>query len=122
MTSLPVLTPGGETGRAAVTRSAGVARARFEATAEPGVYRLSLPDPPGGFAYATVRGEPRGDDAAPLEPAEAARLAEGWPLHFETDPTVALPTGSSRPAPGAAASSGAASSSPPWAGSASRST
>jgi len=85
VTSLPVRTPGGETGRAAVTRAAGVARARFEGTSEPGVYRLSLPDPPGGFSYATVRGDARVDDASPLEPAEAARLSEGWPLVFEPD-------------------------------------
>ncbi len=86
VTSLPVLTPSGGTGRAVVIRSSGVARARFEGTAEPGVYRLSLPDPPGGFAYATVRNDSTVDDAAPLEPAEADRLAEGWPLHFEPDP------------------------------------
>ncbi|RDJ93189.1 hypothetical protein B4Q13_23605, partial [Lacticaseibacillus rhamnosus] len=25
-------------------------------------------------------------DASPLDPAEAAKLAEGWPFRFETDP------------------------------------
>jgi hypothetical protein len=52
----------------------------------PGTYRLSLPDPPGGFAYASVIGDGREWDLAALEPAEAAQLASGWPLAFETDP------------------------------------
>ncbi len=100
-----------------------MARARFEATAEPGVYRLSLPDPPGGFAYATVaRRRPRGDDPAPLEPAEAARLAEGWPLGFEPDTPRLSARMLSAGGPAAAANSGAAWSSPPSAASASRST
>jgi hypothetical protein len=84
---LPVLTPGGDPARAALTRTAGVAQARVDDTAEPGVYRLTLPDPPGGFAYGIVRGDDREADPSPLEPAEAARLAEGWPLRFETDPS-----------------------------------
>ena len=91
-----------------VTRAAGLARARFDDTVESGVYRLTLPDPPGGFVYATVAPQDRGSDApaplevpdalrrlktdrgsdapAPLEPAEASKLAEGWPLTFEPDP------------------------------------
>jgi len=87
ITSLAVLTPGGDTGRAAVTLAAGVARARFEATAEPGAYRLTLPDPPGGFAYATVEGDGREADMSPLETSEAARLADGWPISFVPDPS-----------------------------------
>ena len=51
------------------------------------MYRLTLPDPPGGFAYATVPTDARESDAAPLDPAEATRLAEGWPLTFEPDVT-----------------------------------
>ena len=88
VTSLTIHTPGGETGRAVVVRASGTARARFEATTETGVYRLDDPDLPGGVAYATVRGDdPRSAlDPAPLDPAEAARLAEGWPLRFEPTP------------------------------------
>lgn len=86
VTSLAVLTPGAERGKAVVVRASGLARARYENTAEPGVYRLLLPDPPGGVSYAVVQGDDREGDASPLEPAEATKLAEGWPLHFETDP------------------------------------
>ena len=101
-------------------RSGESARVRYADTAEPGVYRLTFPNPPGGFAYALVAPDPREADPAPLDPAEAARLAEGWPLAFEPDP-AALP---------ARIASGDASprrevwrcwSSRPWAASASRS-
>ncbi len=84
---LPIQTPSGESFRAALTRASGIARARYEATAEPGVYRLSLPDPPGGFAYATVGGDGRETDLSPLDPTESARLSDGWPLSFEPDPS-----------------------------------
>jgi hypothetical protein len=83
--SLSVRTPGGDLAKAVVVRAAGMARARFEGTAEAGVYRLTLPDPPGGFAFATVESDNREADAAPLDPIESARLAEGWPLRFEPD-------------------------------------
>lgn len=85
LTALAVLTPGAERGKAVVVRAAGVARARFEGTHEPGVYQLLLPEPPGGSAYAVVQGDDREGDASPLEPAEAGKLAEGWPLRFEAD-------------------------------------
>jgi hypothetical protein len=86
VTSLPLRTPGGETVAAEVVRAAGGARARYRETVEPGVYRLALPDPPGGFAFAAVAADPREADPTPLSPAEAAALAEGWPLTFERDP------------------------------------
>lgn len=86
VTSLPVSTPSGETARAAVSRALGAAKARFDDTSEPGVYRLTKPNPPGGFVYATVEGDARGSDATPLDPAEAAQLAKGWPLEFATGP------------------------------------
>jgi hypothetical protein len=85
--SLPILTSSGEEAQAIVTRTSGLARARFDDTVESGVYRLTLPDPPGGFVYATVATDPRSFDASLLDPAEAQKLAEGWPLTFELDPT-----------------------------------
>ena len=85
VTSLPVLTPSGETIRAAVTRTSTAAKVRIDDTAEPGVYRLSKPEPPGGFVYAIVQGDALGADPSPLEPAEAAQLSEGWPLTFAAD-------------------------------------
>jgi hypothetical protein len=69
-----------------VTRASGLARARFDDTVKSGVYRLTLPDPPGGFAYATVASDNKGSDPSPLDPADAAKLAEGWPLTFAADP------------------------------------
>ena len=41
--------------------------------------------------YALVSSDPREGDPTPLEPAEAAKLSEGWPLAFESDPAK-LPT------------------------------
>src|SRR5439155_24399464 len=84
--ALPLLTPGGTEARAVVTQSSGLARARFDDTAEAGVYRLSLPDPPGGYAYATVETDGRESDPSLLAPAEAAKLADGWPFSVEPNP------------------------------------
>jgi hypothetical protein len=86
VSSLPVTTPSGAIARAIVTHSAGVARLRFDDTSEPGVYRIDLPDRPGSRAYAVVSGDSREDDLAPLEPAEAEHLAQGWPMVFEAQP------------------------------------
>lgn len=86
LTSLPLLTPAGEKVAAPISRGPGFARVRFDDTAEPGVYRLTRPDPPGGFLYAVVQGDSRGADPAHLDPAEATKLAEGWPLEFAPDP------------------------------------
>ena len=106
---------------APIVRAPGAARAGLDDTSEPGVYRLILPDPPGGFAYASVVGDARESDLDPLEPAEAARLAEGWPLTFEPDPDRLA--GRLFAADRAAGTrSGAASSWPPSPASASRST
>ncbi len=84
--TLPLETPDGGSARAKVLRSGGSAHARFGDTRQAGVYRLTLPDPPGALAYAAVTGDGRESDLSPLDPAEAARLAEGWPLAFETNP------------------------------------
>src|SRR5206468_10779985 len=62
VTALPLLTPGGTEARAVVTQSAGRNQARFDDTAEAGVYRLSLPDPPGDYSYATVEADGRESD------------------------------------------------------------
>jgi hypothetical protein len=84
--SLPVLMPDGTLIEAPLVRTQGSVRARVDETAEPGVYRLTLPEPPGGFAYGTVSTDGRESDLARLEPAEAAKLAEGWPLEFSRQP------------------------------------
>lgn len=81
-----VLQPDGTTARAPITRSGGRARARLAVADEPGAYRLTLPEPSGGFAYAVVEGDPGAADPAVLEPAERAALSKGWPLAFEADP------------------------------------
>ena len=86
ITTLPLETPDGRPARATVVRGNDSSHARFDETTDTGVYRLKLPEPPGGFAYGTVPGDDRDSDQSPLEPAEAAKLAEGWPLEFETDP------------------------------------
>ena len=83
-----VLLPDGRTARAAITRAGGRARARVDVAEEPGAYRLTLPEPAGGFAYAVVEGDPGEADPAPLEPAERAALSRGWPLAFEADPAA----------------------------------
>lgn len=87
--TLPVRTPGGKEGRAAVVRPGlrGTARVRIDDTSEAGVYRVALQDLPGGLAYAVVAANPRELDLAPLEQPEAAHLAEGWPLQFGADPS-----------------------------------
>ena len=84
--TLPLRVPGGAVVPAPVVRSPGAARAVYHDTSEPGVYRLSLPGPPGGFAHASVVGDPREFDLTPLGPGEAEGLARGWPLTFEPDP------------------------------------
>ncbi len=77
--------PDGSPARATVVRSGSTTHARFDDTGQAGVYRLALPDPPGALAYAVVTGDGRESDLRPLEPAEAAGLAQGWHLAFETD-------------------------------------
>ena len=84
--TLPLRKPDGSEIAATVLRAAGGTRVKFDDTSEAGVYRLTLPDPPGGFTYATVVGDGREADPAPLERAEAVKLAEGWPMTFEDDP------------------------------------
>ena len=86
VTSLAVTTPDGSKAAAEVTREDGKARARFDATGEPGLYQIRLSDPPGGSAFATVAADGRESDLRPLGPTEAKALAQGWPLTFEADP------------------------------------
>jgi hypothetical protein len=77
--------PDGEAIRAVVVRESGGVRARIDDTSESGVYRLTLPEAPGGSLYGLVESDGRESDPAPLEAAEALKLAEGWSLVFETD-------------------------------------
>ncbi len=86
LTSLTVTTPTGETARAAIERGGGKVRARLDAAGEPGIYRIALPEPPGGMAYVAVAGDPRESDLDPLAPDDAKALADGWPLTFAPDP------------------------------------
>ncbi len=79
--------PDGQQARAKVERSGGRASVEFSGTAEPGIYRVHLPEPKGGIALTLVRGDGREADPARLEPEEAKALEKGWPLEFETDPT-----------------------------------
>jgi len=84
-TTLPLLRPDGVTVRVPTSRSGASTRVRYGDTSEPGVYRLTRPNPPGGYAYVMVSSDPRESDPTPLEPSEAAKLAEGWPLTFEPE-------------------------------------
>jgi von Willebrand factor type A domain/Aerotolerance regulator N-terminal len=80
---LAVETPSGRKRQAEVVRHRGLARARFDDTSESGIYRLSLlPDPPGGVMYGAVARDERESDMTPLDPSEAAKLAEGWPFEY----------------------------------------
>ncbi len=83
--SLPLLTPAGDAAQATIVRGASGVKARYEETSEPGVYRLTRPDPPGGFAYVVVQGDSSLIDDSALDPAEASKLSEGWPLEFAPD-------------------------------------
>jgi hypothetical protein len=91
LTTLLVETPSGLRANAEVIRGAGATFARFDDTAESGVYRLSLPDPGGGVVYGAVARDERESDVTRLDPAEADRLADGWPLRFETGPAGEAP-------------------------------
>jgi len=84
--TLLLQTPKGTKLQAPILRASGSAQVRLDVANASGIYRLTLPDPPGGFAYAAVEEDGRESDLAPLEPAESLKLAEGWPLSFETDP------------------------------------
>ena len=80
-----VETPGGEKAKAELLRGGGLVRARIDNTTESGVYRLILPVPPGGVMYGGVARDARESDMTPLDAAEAAKLAEGWPLQYVTE-------------------------------------
>ncbi len=83
-TSTTVTRPDGTTATAPIVRD-GAARVVLSDTSEPGVYRIALPGPSGGFAYASVASDARESEPDPLDPAEAAKLSEGWPLAFAKD-------------------------------------
>ena len=85
--TLTLTRPSGDQVPVPVLRSGSSARARVADTGEPGIYRVALPTPPGGFAYAAVVGDDRDADPSPLDPAEAEALSRGWPLSFDADPS-----------------------------------
>lgn len=70
--------PDGARSEAVVERLGGVARVRFDATDEPGVYAVEWPAGPAGRFV--VEADPRERDPAPLSEADLAALAEGWPF------------------------------------------
>ncbi|WZO98410.1 VWA domain-containing protein [Isosphaeraceae bacterium EP7] len=83
----PTITdPDGVRHPASIDRSAGRAVARLRQADIPGVYRLDPAGPRGRAAYATVAADPREPDPARLTPADAARLALGWPLELDSSP------------------------------------
>ncbi len=84
--SVAIRLPDGRSARGNLVRQGPRAEVRFDDTAEPGVYRIDLPDPPGGTAQVVVEADGRETDPTPLDPAEASTLAKGWPLVFETEP------------------------------------
>jgi hypothetical protein len=86
LSTLSVRTPAGTTRRAKIDRTGSRTRVVLEDATEPGIYRISLPEPPGGYSYASVTSDARESDLAPLLETDAKRLAEGWPLAFESDP------------------------------------
>ncbi len=90
--TLPVETPGGGLAPASVISGDGTDRAerpliaRLDDATEAGVYRLRLPGSSGSSVYGMVRGDPRESDMTPLDPAESAQLAQGWPFTFTDGP------------------------------------
>ena len=72
---MDVETPGGTTGKAEVIRTGSLARARFGDTAFSGIYRLTLPVPPGGSMYGAVAHDDHESDMAPLRRMKLP----GWP-------------------------------------------
>lgn len=93
--SLPVTTPGGREVAAEVERRGGGVVARLDDAGEPGLYRLALPDPPGGSAFGVVLPDPAATDPTPLSTADVEHLTEGWPLEFTGpgDPSLLLAGG-----------------------------
>ena len=83
--ALTVETPAGAKAQAEVVRADGAVKARLDDTGEPGLYRVRLPDPPGGSTFVAVAADGREADPRPLEPAEAEALSQGWPLAFESE-------------------------------------
>lgn len=74
---LAVIRPDGSRTSAEIVRGDGRAEARFQDAAEPGIYRIEAPS---GTIHVAVLADPREDDPSAVEPAETARLADGWPF------------------------------------------
>jgi hypothetical protein len=77
--------PDGREDRARVVRQGERARVVYDGTVDPGIYRIALPEPVGGFAHVLVEADGRESEPQTLEPDEAETLAQGWPLAFESD-------------------------------------
>jgi hypothetical protein len=75
-----VVRPDGREARLVVERSGDGAWVEFREAEEPGVYEFDVPAGRGGLetVHVEVAADPRERDAAGLDTAEWARLAEGW--------------------------------------------
>jgi hypothetical protein len=87
--TLTVSTPSGLARPATVERSGPSAFALLDDAPEPGLYRLSLPSPTGGSAFAVVLADPIESSPSLLTPPEAESLSSGWPLVFDSGPSPA---------------------------------
>ena len=85
-TTARVTRPDGAAIAAPIVREGTKAHVRLDDTSEPGIYRVALPGPSGGTAFASVAADPREADPEPLAPPEVAKLVEGWPMAIESDP------------------------------------
>jgi hypothetical protein len=92
--------PNGTTSQAPITQNGETTRVVIRDAFDPGVYRLTWPNPPGGSSYAVVSSDPRENQTGSLSTEEAASLQSGWPLVFENHPEnlpILLNTGSGAP-------------------------
>jgi hypothetical protein len=90
VTTLAVETPSAGIAKAEVIRGAGGTFARFDDTAESGIYRLHFPGSQ-GVVYGAVARDDRESDITRLDAAEAEKLALGWPLRFDTSVSEGSP-------------------------------
>lgn len=86
VTATTITRPDGTTFEAAILKDGSKSRIKLDDTTDPGVYRINLPGPSGGIAFASVAADPKESEPDLLAKAEADKLAEGWPMAIETTP------------------------------------
>jgi hypothetical protein len=102
---LDVHTPDGRQIKGELAAKGPRGEIRFSDSAEPGIYRVDPPlaGGPSGPVYLQVGSDAREAEPARLDNAEAAKLAEGWPFQFASDPdalaarVLSVPGGGTRP-------------------------